>query len=464
MAVNNKVETNGPGSRGKILVVGAGYGGLATAIELKRKGFDVEIVEAAKQLTTQGDIIQVGSNASRVMSKWGNLLEQAVAESAQPARMTLFDKSGKKLLEAPLPTEFGGYPVLYSNRGLLQRLILEEAKTIGIGFRFGKRVKSYFEEDDCAGVEMDGERLVADAVIAADGIHSAARKHVIGIHQHPRTSGFAVFRTCFPLERLAGNPLTKPFTELKEDLFHVWLGSDVHAILFITVATQSVVIFCTHKDTYEVEESWTNPGNLQDMLGVVEGWDPIISAAMKAIPPEKLIDWKLLWRDPIRQWVSRTGRITLVGDAAHPHLPTSGQGAAQAIEDAATIGALLDKLGKDGAPDAFRAFEKLRYERTSLTQRMGWETRHRWHQTDWEAVAANPEFLKMPQPMWLYTFDAEKYAYDRCDEAVESVRKGTPFVSTNTPEGHVHEDWTVEMMMSLEREQAKEHFYRVANR
>lgn len=97
------------------------------------------------------------------------------------------------------------------------------------------------------------------------------------------------------------------------------------------------------------------------MLKAVDGWDPVICAAMKAIPPENLIDWKLLWRDPIRQWVSRTGRIVLVGDAAHPHLPTSGQGAAQAIEDAATIGALVDKLGKDRIPAAFRAFEKLRY-------------------------------------------------------------------------------------------------------
>lgn len=95
---------------------------------------------------------------------------------------------------------------------------------------------------------------------------------------------------------------------------------------------------------------------------------------------------------------------------------------------------------------------------------MGWETRHRWHQMDWEMVASNPEFLKMPQPLWLYDFDAEQYTYDRFDEVVQSVEKGTTFESKNVPEGHVHEDWTVEMMMTLEKEQAKEHFYRVANK
>lgn len=96
------------------------------------------------------------------------------------------------------------------------------------------------------------------------------------------------------------------------------------------------------------------------MLKIVDGWDPTIQEAMKCIPPEKLIDWKLLWRDPIRPWVSSQGRILTIGDAAHPHLPTSGQGAGQALEDAATIGALVDKLGVENLPDAFRALEKIR--------------------------------------------------------------------------------------------------------
>jgi 2-polyprenyl-6-methoxyphenol hydroxylase-like FAD-dependent oxidoreductase len=199
------------------------------------------------------------------------------------------------------------------------------------------------------------------------------------------------------------------------------------------------------------------------MLEVVQGWDPIIVAAMKAIPDGQLIDWKLLWRDPIRQWLSEHGRIVLAGDAAHPHLPTSGQGAAQAFEDAATIATVTDELGKDQIPRAFKAFEMLRYERTSLTQRMGWETRNRWHQTDWDAVAADPSILKMPQPMWLFGFDAEAYAYQRLPDALKSIKEETPFTSTNTPEGHVHEDWTVDMMMKLEKEQATEAFYRVAN-
>lgn len=86
---------------------------------------------------------------------------------------------------------------------------------------------------------------------------------------------------------------------------------------------------------------------------------------------------------------------------------------------------------------------------------MGWEARHKWHQTDWEAVKRNPEYLKMPQPLWLYCHDAEKYAYDRCDDAIKSISYDTPFKSTNLPDDYVHEEWTVEMMMALEHKQAE---------
>ena len=102
------------------------------------------------------------------------------------------------------------------------------------------------------------------------------------------------------------------------------------------------------------------------MLEGVAGWDPQLSHLIKLIPEDGLIDHKMLWRDPVRKWVSDKGRICLLGDAAHPHLPTSGTGAAQSFEDAATIGALLiqsAKRSQDTRPDVplvFRAYEKLR--------------------------------------------------------------------------------------------------------
>lgn len=98
------------------------------------------------------------------------------------------------------------------------------------------------------------------------------------------------------------------------------------------------------------------------MLACVNDWDLQLRHIIEKIPQDCLIDHKLLWRNPVQQWVSRTGRVCLLGDAAHPHLAPSGTGAAQAIEDAATIATTLEKMSPAiDIPLAFRIFEKLRY-------------------------------------------------------------------------------------------------------
>lgn len=106
-------------------------------------------------------------------------------------------------------------------------------------------------------------------------------------------------------------------------------------------------------------------GEVGDMLACVEGWDPVLQRIIQHIPPDCLIDYKLLWRDPLPKWTSENGRVCLLGDAAHPHLATSGTGAAQAFEDATTIGALLEESSSSGSIDitlVLQAYEKLRYE------------------------------------------------------------------------------------------------------
>lgn len=90
---------------------------------------------------------------------------------------------------------------------------------------------------------------------------------------------------------------------------------------------------------------------------------------------------------------------------------------------------------------------------------MGWETRHVWHQTDWDAVAANPEMLKFPQPAWLLGSDATEYAKDNFDAVISHLDDGTPFQSKNIPPGHVHKDWTIDMMLSYEGKKASKDFY-----
>lgn len=103
------------------------------------------------------------------------------------------------------------------------------------------------------------------------------------------------------------------------------------------------------------------PGKLDEALKVVEGWDPRVAAIIAKTPESQLIDHKLLWRDPLPRWVSDKGRVMLIGDSAHTFLPTSIQGAGQAMEDAATIAICLQLAGKDKIPLALRTCQKMRY-------------------------------------------------------------------------------------------------------
>lgn len=141
---------------------------------------------------------------------------------------------------------------------------------------------------------------------------------------------------------------------------NAWIGPDVHGFVTVCDKLKSVAYVLTHKDEYGAKETWSVPGKVEDVLKVLRGWDPTLQTIVKATPKDRLIDWKLLWRDPVKQWVSPKGRIALSGDAAHPFLPSSGNGASQAIEDATTIASALELAGKDNVTLALRAYESLR--------------------------------------------------------------------------------------------------------
>lgn len=172
-----------------------------------------------------------------------------------------------------------------------------------------------------------------------------------------------------------------------------------------------------------MEESWSAPGYVEDAVKTVEGWAPIVHAIIRATPEERLVDWKLVFRDPLPTWVSPKRRIALMGDAAHPFLPTSIQGASQSMEDGVTAAVCLELAGKDNVPEALRAYEKIRYPRVLATQRTGITNRDNWHKADFNEVKKHPEMVKLPRHDWVLNFDVYKHTYDVYSETVEELRK-----------------------------------------
>ncbi|EAA30908.2 FAD/NAD(P)-binding domain-containing protein [Neurospora crassa] len=421
-----------------ILIVGAGFAGLTTAIECHRHGHSVIIYESFPTLKSLGDIISFGANGGRIFARWSDgaiaakLRSLSIDLTQYGFRIHKYD-TGEVVYHQPTPPQNPEAPVFNGHRGELHQVVFEYARDeLGIEINLGRRVEGYFEDGEKAGVVLgDGERVTADIVIGADGVRSKARQLVLGFEDKPKSSGYAVWRAWyvafsqplshhtlakrsrFPNTDMIVDPRTSEFCS-NGDTFNGWIGPDVH-FLFSTIKNGSDCCWVlTHRDEHDIDESWSFPGKLEDVYKVLEGWDPICKAIVEKTP--SLVDWKLVYRDPLPTWVSKHARILLVGDSAHPFLPTSAQGATQAMEDGVTIAVCLRRAGKEGVQAAVRTYQEIRYDRVRAVQKTGETTRDRWHKTDWEKVAKDPTSIAFPREDWIHQHDAEKHAEEVFDE------------------------------------------------
>lgn len=161
------------------------------------------------------------------------------------------------------------------------------------------------------------------------------------------------------------------------DTTQLWIGPDLHG--FVTTIRDGTEInaVLTHKDDADISEGWNVPGKREDILEALEGWDPTLRRVWEKI--DNIIDWKLVYRPCLDKWVADSGLVAIAGDAAHPFLPTSTQGASQAVEDGATIALCLAKAGKGNVPLALHTYFAIRYEHVKAAQQVGISQRDKWH-------------------------------------------------------------------------------------
>lgn len=268
-----------------------------------------------------------------------------------------------------------------------------------------------------------GEVLKADIIVAADGIKSLARPLVLGVRDDPVPSGYACFRAFFK-PTLAQREDPKINTYMGADCVNFWIGPSLHLVQNTLRGGEEFNWIITHKDDGDVPESWFQPGDMDEVRRLVTDLDPQIRGIVEQT--EECLDWKICYREPLSSWVSPgEHRIALLGDSCHAHLPTSAQGASQAVESAGVLGVVLGKVAKEDVKVATRAYEKLRFGRTRLSQGNGEDLRDRWHgaiKDVEEEREIEPESV-MIRNAWLYEFDAERDAHERWDEVREVVEK-----------------------------------------
>ncbi|HXW25595.1 MAG TPA: FAD-dependent monooxygenase [Xanthobacteraceae bacterium] len=384
-----------------IAIVGGGIGGVAAALSLAKAGLDAHVYEQAPALREVGAGIVLSPNATRILDRLG--LGAALAQtSVRPLAWheRRWD-DGRTLLRVPLAdAALGafGFPYYQCHRADVQTMLARALPAARL--HLGHRLVGLNERGDRVEAQFDnGARVQADVVVGADGIHSAVRHALFG-PDNPRFTGCVAYRGLVPAARVAHLDL--------ETTMQRWMGPGKHFVHYYVQARRLLNFVCLVEQDAWTSESWTARGDVMAARAAYRGWHPQVRAILDA--QEEIFIWALLDRAPLPRW--SVGRVTLLGDACHPMLPFMAQGAAQAIEDGATLAAILARHGTD-VTAALRAYEVARLARTSRIQGLAITSKTRLHLPDGPAqeerdaqMANNAADWTLAQNAWIYGHDA----------------------------------------------------------
>jgi salicylate hydroxylase len=261
-----------------------------------------------------------------------------------------------------------------------------------------------FTQDD-AGVTLalkGGGEVAGNALIGADGVHSRIRRALSG-DDTPTYTGIVAWRATIPMRRLPGHMARRVGTN--------WVGHGAHVVHYPVCGGETMnFIGSVERDDWKVE-SWSTRGTAEECAGDYEGWHEDIHLMIRNAPA--LYKWALLARPPMESWT--VGRVTLLGDACHPTLPTLGQGAVMAIEDGFVLAQCLELSDGDVAR-ALAFYEEARYDRTRRVVLGSAENAKRFHDgalasTDGAQAYVDREWSEdrvKQRYEWLYTYDVSR--------------------------------------------------------
>lgn len=340
----------------RILIAGAGIGGLALASLLHRRGFPVVVYEQARQLQEVGAGVQLSANAVKVLRALG-IDAQVVAQGFLPQHFVGWNwRSGRKLYQTPLNPAHQqqyGAPYVHVHRADLHALLA--AGLPADALRLGHRVARVEPDGAQVRVEFENGRAdFADVVIGADGIHSAVRRALFG-EEAPRFTGNVCWRGVIPATAVPKGQVLPASSN--------WMGPDGHVVTYFLRGGSTINFVAVRETEAWTGESWTTPSSRKELLAAFQGWNPRVLALFRQA--EGLYQWGLFDRDPLPAW--SLGRVTLLGDAAHPMLPFLAQGAAQALEDGYALADWLTRF-PERPVEALAAYEAERKPRTSRIQ------------------------------------------------------------------------------------------------
>jgi salicylate hydroxylase len=310
--------------------------------------------------------------------------------------------NGNTLLRTPLAgamEDAFGAPHYQMHRADVLKTI--SAKIPPERVHIGHRLVGFDDLGECVEARFEnGERIRADILVGADGIHSTVRETLFGPRK-PDFTGCVCYRGLVPAARVAH--LDIPVEA------QVWMGPGKHFVHYYVRNGELLNFVAIVEQDSWTRESWTDPGDVRDAIAAYEGWHPQVTSIIEAV--DETFIWALFDRPPLERW--SVGRVTLLGDACHPMLPFMAQGAARAIEDGAALAACLDAAGGTNPEAALLRYEKIRLPRATRVQKLAAGNKTRFHlpdgpdQAERDAeMARNVTDWSLESVRWLYGHDA----------------------------------------------------------
>jgi salicylate hydroxylase len=341
-------------SRPNVVIVGGGIGGLFAANALLAHGLRVSVYEQAPALGEVGAGVFLTPNSVRQLQRVG--LGPAVERyGARVGRASQYFRHDGAPIAPVQVTDSSGWNATFGMHRADLVDFLAKALPAGV-VHTGHRGVAFEQAGDVAKVSFaNGAVAEADVVVAADGIHSELRPYVFP-PSRPVFHGSVAYRGVLARERVPDWPT---------DAWLMWLGKGKHFLTFPVRAGQLINYVGFVPADQEMKESWSAPGDPDVLRREFAGWEPRIEQLLSQV--QATFRWALYDREPLPGWSK--GRLTLLGDAAHPMLPHLGQGANQSIEDGMALATILARADRTTAPAALLAYERLRRERVAAVQR-----------------------------------------------------------------------------------------------
>lgn len=330
-----------------VAIIGAGIGGLTLAVALQRIGLRPQLFERAPALTEVGAGLTLAPNAMRAYDYLG-LKPAIVAKSDCPARAALKDfVSGKILNQLELARSFHQI-----HRADMQTLLVDAVNAFDPGaVHLGQEFVGFDGENRIR--FASGATIDADLIVGCDGNRSVVRQALFGPDR-------ATFLNYVAWRGLVPTPTVAPLIAEFDSGGYVGSGRSLIRYRIRGGSLVNYVAFA-RKDEWTAD-SWSIRSTVSELEREFAGGCDDVLAILRATPPEASFKWGLIGRPPLEQWTK--GRVTLLGDAAHPMLPFLGQGAGMAIEDAVILARAMEQHRDSG--EALARYEAARRPRTSL--------------------------------------------------------------------------------------------------